>query len=81
MSGLAEDALVREDFGKALLSQVVVPRLREALVLCVSLRVIAVIAFADTAAPLLNRYIVLCEAPDYVKSDREMQSGRGISAF
>lgn len=35
VSGLADNALVREDFGKALLSQVVVPRLRKTLVLCV----------------------------------------------
>jgi hypothetical protein len=35
MSGLADDALVRKGFGEALLTQVVVPRLRKAFVLCV----------------------------------------------
>jgi hypothetical protein len=33
MSGLADDALVRENFVEALLTQVVVPRLRKAFML------------------------------------------------
>jgi hypothetical protein len=71
MSGLADDALVREDFVEALLTQVVVPRLRKAFMLRVKLRVKAVVTVADEAAPLLDAYIViapiLCEASDYVK--------------
>jgi hypothetical protein len=57
-SGLTEDALVREDFGEALRTQVVVPQLGELLVLPVKLRVIAVIAFLNEAAPLLDGCVI-----------------------
>ncbi len=66
-------SLPLEGLGKALLSQVLVPQLGEAFVFRVELRVVAVVAFADEAAPLLDAYIViapiLCEAPGYVKWD------------
>jgi hypothetical protein len=60
MSGLADDALVREDFGEGLVPQVVVPRLCKALVLRVELRVIAVVALLKEAAPLLDAHIIVC---------------------
>jgi hypothetical protein len=53
-SGLAENALVRKGFRESLLSQVLVPKLGEAFVFCVELRVVAVMGIPDKAAPLLN---------------------------
>jgi len=51
--------LLCKGFGEALLSQVLVPQLGEALVLVVKLRVIAVVGFSDESAPLLNPCVVV----------------------
>jgi hypothetical protein len=78
-------SLPLECLGEALLSQVLVPQLGEALVFGVELRVVAGMSVANEVAPLLDARVivapVLCEAPDYVKWSGRMQSGRGRSSF
>ena len=58
--GLAAYVLLRvEGLGVTLQTQVVVPRLREALVLLVQLHQVHVVVADDVAAPLLHAYIVV----------------------
>ncbi len=51
--------LLCEGFGEALLSQVPVPQLGEVFVFVVKLRLIAVVALSDEAAPLLNTCVLV----------------------
>ena len=60
-AGLLAPLLLCEGFGEALLSQVFVPQLGEALVFIVKLRVIAVVALSDESAPLLNPCVIVAE--------------------
>ena len=53
-SGLAEDALVRKDFGVPLQSQVVVPRRGELLVLFLKLKQRHIMAVDDGSGDLLH---------------------------
>ena len=70
-SGLAENALVRERLFEPLQAQVLVPCLRELLVLLLQLKQGDVMVLDDGAGYLLDGDIVispvLCEVPDYVE--------------